>query len=219
VEQGKTLASRAVDNVRVVVVGNPANTNCLIAYRNAQDIPADRFAALTRLDENRACAQLALKAGVHFEKITNMTVWGNHSDTQYPDAENAKINGKPAFEIIKDIEWLRGDFIETVQRRGTAIIAARGLSSAASAANAIKDHIKSFENKTPEADWFSAAIPSDGSYGVDEGLVFSYPLTNDGQGNISIVQDLPLNDFAQEKIALTHQELRDLKEIVKDLLP
>ncbi len=218
VGQGKAIAAKAADDIRVVVVGNPANTNCLIAMNNAKSIPAERFGALTRLDQNRAYSQLAEKAGVAVTEISNVTIWGNHSATQYPDAENAKINGKPVPEVITDGEWLKNEFITTVQKRGAAIIAARGLSSAASAANAALDHVKSFENKTPEGDWFSAAVPSDGSYGIDKGLVFSFPIRSDGKGGYSIVQDLPLSDFAKGKIAATLEELRSEKEVVIGLL-
>ena len=218
VGQGKALSAKAADDVRVLVVGNPANTNCLIAMNNAREIPGERFCAMTRLDQNRAMAQLAQKAGISVKDVTNMTIWGNHSATQYPDAENAKIRGNPASEVIGHISWLRGEFIETVQKRGAAIIAARGLSSAASAANAALDHVKSLITKTPEGDWFSAAVLSDGSYKIDEGLLFSFPVTSDGQGNYSIVQGLPWSDFAKEKIALTTQELRDEKAMVEDLL-
>ncbi len=218
VDQGKALNDRAASDVRVVVVGNPANTNALIAMNNAPDIPNKRFSALTRLDQNRAYAQLAQKAGVPVTAVSNVTIWGNHSATQYPDAENAKINGKPAMEVITDHEWLRGEFITTVQKRGAAIIAARGKSSAASAANATIDHVKSFLHKTPEGQWFSAAVASDGSYGIDEGLMFSVPLVSDGQGNYSVVQGLSWSDFAKEKIQATLEELRTEKETVADLL-
>lgn len=218
VGQGKALAAKAADNVRILVVGNPANTNCLIAMNNAKDIPRERFAAMTRLDQNRAMAQLAQKAGVSVQDVTNMTIWGNHSATQYPDAENARIKGRPATEAIGHIAWLRGEFIETVQKRGAAIIQARGLSSAASAANAALDHVKSMLTKTQEGDWFSAAVPSDGSYDIDEGLLFSFPVTSDGQGNYSIVQGLPWSDFAKDKIKITTEELREEKTLVEDLL-
>lgn len=218
VGQGQALASKAADDVRVLVVGNPANTNCLICMNNAREIPRDRFSAMTRLDQNRAQAQLAQKAGVAVEDVTRVTIWGNHSATQYPDAENARIKGKPAFDVIGHVSWLRGEFIETVQKRGAAIIAARGLSSAASAANAALDHVKSLITKTPEGDWFSAAVPSDGSYDIDEGLLFSFPCTSSGDGNYSIVQDLEWSDFAKEKVEKTTQELRDEKSLVEDLL-
>ncbi len=218
VGQGKALAARAADDVRVLVVGNPANTNCLIAMHNAGDIPKERFSAMTRLDQNRAMAQLAQKAGVSITEVSNMTIWGNHSATQYPDSENARIKGKPVIDAIGHVEWLRGEFIETVQKRGAAIIAARGLSSAASAASAALDHVKSYLTKTPAGDWFSAAIPSDGSYGIDAGLLFSFPVTSDGQGNVEVVQGLEWSDFATEKIKLTTEELRNEKSVVKDLL-
>lgn len=218
VGQGQALNERAADNVRVLVVGNPANTNCLIAMSNAPDIPNERFGALTYLDQNRAYAQLAQKAGVRVTDVSNVTIWGNHSATQYPDAENAKINGRPALDVIDDHEWIRGEFIKTVQNRGAAIIAARGLSSAASAANAALDHVKSFEARTPDEDWFSAAVPSDGSYGIDEGLIFSFPIRSDGNGGYSIVPGLSWSDFAREKIAITQNELREEKSVVADLL-
>ncbi len=218
VGQGKALQARAADDVRVLVVGNPANTNCLIAMHNAPDIPRERFSAMTRLDQNRAAALLAKKAGVSVADVTNVTIWGNHSATQYPDAENAKIKGRPVPDVVGHIAWLRGEFIETVQKRGAAIIEARGMSSAASAANAAIDHVRSFLHKTPEGQWFSAAVPSDGSYGIDEGLIFSFPLTSDGAGGYSIVQGIPWNDFAKEKIRITTEELRKEKEVVSDLL-
>jgi malate dehydrogenase len=218
VGQGQAINERAADDVRIVVVGNPANTNCLIAMNNAPDVPKERFSALTRLDQNRASAQLSLKAGVTVNDMSNVTIWGNHSATQYPDAENAKINGKPVFDVIGDHEWLRKDFISNVQKRGAEIIAARGKSSAMSAAVAVIDQMNSFMNKTKEGDWFSAAVASDGSYGVDEGLIFSFPLITDEQGNYSIVQDVPLSDFAQEKIQATLDELRDERNTVADLL-
>ena len=216
VGQGRAL-NKAADDVRVVVVGNPANTNSLIAMNNS-DVPNDRFGALTRLDQNRAYAQLAQKAGVPVSAVSNVTIWGNHSATQYPDAENAKINGKPAMEVITDQDWLRGEFITTVQKRGAAIIAARGKSSAASAANATLDHVMSFEQVTPGGSWFSAAVPSDGSYGIEEGLMFSFPVTSDGMGGYSIVQGLTWSDFAREKVAITENELKDEKAVVADLL-
>lgn len=216
VGQGKAL-NNAADDVRVLVVGNPANTNCLIAMNNS-DVPNDRFAALTRLDQNRAYAQLAHKAGVSVTDVSNVTIWGNHSATQYPDAENAKINGKPAMDVITDHDWLRGEFITTVQKRGAAIIAARGKSSAASAANAALNHVMSFENKTPEGNWFSAAVPSDGSYGIEKGLIFSFPIVSDGAGSYEIVQGLSWSDFAKEKIGITEAELKHEKELVTDLL-
>ena len=217
VGQGNAL-QKGADDLRVLVVGNPANTNCLIAMNNAKSVPAQRFGALTRLDQNRAYAQLAGKAGVTVNDVSNVTIWGNHSATQYPDAANAKINGKPAMEVITDHEWIQGEFISTVQKRGAAIIQARGSSSAFSAANAALDHVKSFEQKTPEGQWFSAAMVSDGSYGIDEGLIFSFPIQSDGEGGWSIVQGLPLSDFAKEKIAETLAELREEQAVVADLL-
>jgi malate dehydrogenase len=218
VGQGEALSQVAANDVRVLVVGNPANTNALIAMNNAGDVPRQRFSALTRLDQNRAQAQLAAKAGVPVTAVTNMAIWGNHSATQYPDFENARINGHPAMTVIADHDWLRGPFIETVQKRGAAIIAARGLSSAMSAANAALDHVRSFLHKTPEGDWFSAVVPSDGSYGIDEGLMFSFPVVSDGEGGWEIVQGLKWSDFAKDKIAVTQDELREERAVVADLL-
>lgn len=218
VGQGQALNARAADDVRVVVVGNPANTNCLIAMNNAPDIPKSRFSALTRLDQNRAYAQLAAKAGVTVNDVSNVTIWGNHSATQYPDAAHAKINGRPAFDVISDHEWLRGDFISIVQKRGAQVIEARGKSSALSAASAILDQVRSFVYPTEKGNWFSAAVASDGSYGIDEGLIFSFPLVSDASGSYEVVQDLVLSDFDQEKIDLTLAELRSEKETVADLL-
>jgi len=217
--QGQALNARAADDVRIVVVGNPANTNALIAMRNAPDIPRSRFSALTRLDENRAYAQLAQKAGVTVNDVSNVTIWGNHSATQYPDAENGKINGRPVFDVISDHDWLRGEFISTVQKRGAAVIQARGKSSALSAANAALDQVRSLLYKTEPGNWFSAAVASDGSYGIDEGLIFSFPLTNDGAGNWEIVQGLSWSDFAKAKVDATLNELREEKDVVADLLP
>ncbi len=217
VGQGNALQKAAAD-VRAVVVGNPCNTNALIAMHNAAGVPKERFSAMTRLDENRAAAQLAKKAGVGVAEITNMTIWGNHSATQYPDTENAKIGGKPVRDVISDVEWLQGDLIKKVQQRGAEIINARGSSSAFSAANAAIDHVRSLIAKTPDGDWFSAAIPSDGSYGIPEGLIFSYPLVSDGNGGYSIVQGLAHSDFAKDKIAKTVEELLAEREVVKDLL-
>ena len=209
---------RAASDVRAVVVGNPCNTNALIAMRNAPDIPRERFSAMTRLDQNRTMAQLAKKAGVGVGAVTNVAIWGNHSATQYPDVENALIGGKPAMEVIGDAAWLQGDMIKIIQQRGAAIINARGSSSAMSAANAAISHVHSLIRQTPSGQWFSAAIPSDGSYGIDKGLIFSFPLTADGHGEYAIVQGLPLSDFAKGKIALTTKELRDEMTVVQDLL-
>ncbi|MDJ0752002.1 MAG: malate dehydrogenase [Ardenticatenaceae bacterium] len=218
VGQGEALNAVAADDVRVVVVGNPANTNCLIAMNNAPDIPDGRFSALTRLDQNRAYSQIAAKAGVATTEISNITIWGNHSATQYPDIENAKINGQPVMDVISDHEWLRGEFITTVQKRGAAIIAARGKSSAMSAASATLDHVRSFMHKTEAGNWFSAAVPSDGSYGIDNGLLFSFPCVADGNGGYHIVQDLGWSDFAKGKVDATHEELRGEKAAISDLI-
>ncbi len=217
VGQGQALAKGSAD-LRVLVVGNPANTNCLIAANNAGDVPPNRFAAMTQLDHNRAAAQLAQKAGVPVSNVTNLTIWGNHSASQYPDAENARINGQPAYDAIPDHNWLKGEFITTVQKRGAAVIAQRGHSSAASAANAALGHVKNMGVKTPAGNWFSCAVPSDGSYGVDEGLVFSFPIVADGEGGYSIVQGLPMTDWAKEKFEATLEELRGEKAVVTDLL-
>lgn len=218
VEQGRALNERAAADIRAVIVGNPANTNALIAASNAPDIPKSRFSAMTRLDQNRAYAQLANKAGVKVTEVSNVTIWGNHSATQYPDAENAKIKGRPAYEVIEDHHWLRNDFITTVQKRGAQVISVRGSSSAGSAGNAIADHVQSLRNKTPEGNWFSAAVPSDGSYGVDEGLMSSFPLASDGQGDYQIVQGLTLSDWARPKLEATVAELRQERAVVEDLL-
>jgi malate dehydrogenase len=202
----------------VLVVGNPANTNALIAAHNAEGVPPERFAAMTRLDQNRAYTQLAKKAGVTVNEVSNVTIWGNHSATQYPDAENAKINGRPAYEVITDHDWLKGEFISVVQKRGAAVIAARGLSSAGSAANAITGHVKSMVNKTPEGHWFSAGVISDGSYGVDPGLISSFPIASDGRGGYQIVQGLSLSDWARGKIEASVAELREERTVIADLL-
>ena len=218
VGQGKALNENAGKDVRVLVVGNPCNTNCLIAMYNAPKIPRERWFAMTALDENRAKIQLAQKAGVAVSDVTNLTIWGNHSATQYPDFINTKILGKPAQAVIDDDEWLQGDFIKTVQQRGSAIIKARGASSAASAANAALDTIMRITTPTAEGDWFSAAIPSDGSYGIPEGLIFSYPLRSSGNGVPEVVQGLELDEFSQEKIQATRSELEMEREAVKEML-
>ena len=218
VEQGKALNENAGKDVRVLVVGNPCNTNCLIAMHNAPNIPRERWFAMTALDENRAKIQLAQKAGVAVGDVTNLTIWGNHSATQYPDFTNTKILGKPAQAVIDDDEWLQGDFIKTVQQRGSAIIKARGASSAASAANAALDTIMRITTPTAEGDWFSAAIPSDGSYGIPEGLIFSYPLKSSGNGIPEVVQGIELDKFSQEKIQATRSELEMEREAVKEML-
>jgi len=219
VGQGQALARAAAD-VRVLVVGNPANTNGLIAMSHGHKvgIPRDRFQAMTRLDQNRAQAQLANKAGVKVSAVTNMAIWGNHSATQYPDAENARIEGRPAHDVIGHHAWLREEFIQIVQQRGAAVIDARGLSSAASAANAALDHIISVESATPDGDFFSAGVYSDSSYGIDEGLMFSFPIRSDGQGHWEIVQGLKLSDFARAKIKATEDELKEERAVIADLL-
>ena len=218
VGQGKAINQNAGSNVRIVVVGNPCNTNCLIAMNNAPDVPRERWFAMTALDENRAKNQLAWKAGVAVRDVTNMTIWGNHSATQYPDFSNALIKGVPASQVIKDEEWLKGDFIKTVQQRGAEIIKARGASSAASAANAALDTITRVITPTEKGDWFSAAIPSDGSYGVKQGLIFSYPLRSSGNGDYEVVQGIELDEFSQQKILATREELEMESEAVKEML-
>jgi len=217
--QGQAIARNAAKDVRVLVVGNPCNTNCLIAMNNADGIPNDRFFAMTRLDENRAKSQLAQKAGIHQSKVTNLCIWGNHSATQYPDFTNAKIDGKPASEVITDSEWLKGEFISKVQQRGAAIIAARGLSSAASAANAAMDTVKSLINPTPAGDWYSVAICSDGSYGIEKGIIASMPIRTREDGAWEIVQGVPVSEFSQGKIDATIGELIEERDAVKHLLP
>lgn len=214
---GRAIESAADKSVRVVVIGNPCNTNCLIAMHNAPSIPRDRWFAMTRLDQNRAVTQLAQKAGVDVGRVKNVGIWGNHSATQFPDFYHATIDGRPATEKIPDEAWLKGPFIEGVQKRGAAVIKARGASSAASAANAIVDTVKSIINPTQAGDCFSAAVCSDGSYGVDSGLIFGYPLTTDGK-TYKIQQGLTHDDFAREKIDVTLAELRSERNTIKDLL-
>jgi malate dehydrogenase len=216
--QGQAIAKNAASDVRVLVVGNPCNTNCLIAMNNAKDVPSDRWFAMTRLDENRAKAQLAAKAGSHNSQVTNLTIWGNHSSTQYPDFFNAKIEGKLATEVIKDEAWFKETFIPTVQQRGAAIIKARGASSAASAANAAVDTVRTLVTPTPAGDWYSVAICSDGSYGVEKGLMSSFPIRTTSSGR-EIVQGVPINDFSRQKIDLSVNELSEERSLVSDLLP
>jgi malate dehydrogenase len=218
VGQGKALAAHAAKDVRILIVGNPCNTNCLVAYNNGRDIPADRWAAMTRLDHNRARSALAKKAGVPNEQVTCVTIWGNHSNTQYPDFTNAKIGGKPATSVVTDRAWLEGTFVPNVQNRGATVIKARGLSSAMSAANGAIDHVKSVVNGTPAGDWVSAATISNGDYQVPKGLVFGYPCTADGKGNLSVVQGLKLDAFGQEKFKITLNELQEEKAAVQELL-
>ena len=216
--QGHAIQRNAASDVRVLVVGNPCNTNCLIAMRNAPSIPRDRFFAMTRLDENRAKSQLAKKAGVDVTAVTNVAIWGNHSATQYPDFYNTKIGERPAPQAITDEGWLKGEFISSVQQRGAAVIKARGASSAASAANAVVDSVRSIVEPTPANDWHSVCLCSDGSYGVEQGLISSFPVRNDGR-KIQIVQDLPINEFSRSKIELSVSELKEEKSLVSQLLP
>ncbi len=218
VGQGQAIEKNAASDVRILVVGNPCNTNCLIAMNNARGVPADRWFAMTRLDENRAKTQLARKAGADVTGVTNLAVWGNHSTTMYPDFTNTRIQGRPAPEVITDHEWLKGEFITTVQKRGAAIIKARGLSSAASAANAAIDTVRSLITPTPEGDWHSVAVCSDGSYDVPKGLICSFPIRSDGQ-QWSIVQGVPLDEFSREKVNASVAELQQERSMVSDLIP
>src|SRR5438105_7346888 len=216
--QGHAIQKNAASDVRVHVVGNPCNTNCFIAMNNAPEIPRERFFAMTRLDENRAKSQLARKAGVETTAVSNVAVWGNHSSTQYPDFFNAKISGKPATGAISDENWLKGEFITTVQQRGTSIIKARGASSAASAANAIVDSVRSIIEPTPAGDWHSVCVCSDGSYGIEKGLICSFPVRSNG-AKLEIVQGVPLNEFSRARIDATVNELKEEKALVSELLP
>jgi malate dehydrogenase len=215
--QGQAIERNAAADVRVLVIGNPCNTNCLIAMNNAKEIPHERWFAMTRLDENRARAQLAHKAGVEITRVTNMTIWGNHSSTQYPDFYSAKIDDRPANEVIDDEKWLKEEFISSVQQRGAAVIRARGLSSAGSAANAIIDTVRFLTNDTPGDDWHSVAVCSDGSYDVDEELISSFPVRIQGD-EWKIVQRLPINEFSRDKIDKSIAELKEEKSLVSDLL-
>jgi malate dehydrogenase len=215
--QGEALSRSAKRDVRVLVVGNPANTNCLIAQQNAKDLDPGQFTAMTRLDHNRAVAQIAKKAGVHTTAVTKMTIWGNHSATQYPDIFHAEVEGKPAFEAVgRDRAWLESDFIPTVQQRGAAIIKARGLSSAASAANAAIDHVRTWALGTAKDDWTSMGIVSDGSYGVAEGLISSFPVTT-SKGAYSVVQELDIDEFSRTRIDASVNELSEERAAVKEL--
>ena len=216
-DQGEAIGKLAQEDAKILVVGNPANTNALIG-RTKSENPAQSWFAMTALDANRAKAQLAEKAGAEISSVTNMTVWGNHSPTMYPDPYNAQIDGVSAVEVINDLDWIENEYLPLVQQRGKAVIDARGASSAASAANAAIDTVKAVDNQTKEGDWFSAAVPSDGSYGIPEDLIFGFPLTSNGQGKVDIVQGIELNDFAQTKIKITTDELLSEKEAVKDLL-
>jgi malate dehydrogenase len=216
--QGQAIQKNAASDVRILVVGNPCNTNCLIAMHNAKDIPRERFFAMTRLDENRAKAQLARKAGADVTAVTNLAIWGNHSATQYPDFYNARIGGQPAAEVITDEAWLKGDFITTVQQRGAAVIKARGSSSAASAANAAIDSVRSVVEPTPAGDWHSVCVCSDGSYGIEPGLICSFPVRSDGR-KLGIVAGVPVNAFSRGKIDASVNELKEEKALVAELLP
>src|SRR5437773_8129515 len=223
VGQGQAIQKNAASDVRILVVGNPCNTNCWIAMSSARTVGGGKFDpsrwhAMTRLDENRAKTQLAQKANVDVAAVTNVAIWGNHSATQYPDFYNAKINGRPTTDLIKDDTWLKGEFISTVQQRGAAIIKARGASSAGSAANAIIESVRSIDEPTSAGDWHSVCICSDGSYGVEQGLISSFPVRGDGK-KLSIVQGVPINEFGRAKIDATVNELQEERAMVADLLP
>lgn len=215
-KQGQAINDYASDDVRTFVVGNPCNTNCLIAMHHAKDVPNDRFHAMTTLDELRARTQLAKKAGVDITAVTQMTIWGNHSATQYPDFYNAKINGKSAAEVISDQSWLKDTFVSTVQQRGAAILKARGFSSAASAANAIITGVSHLVNDTVTGESFSMCRPSHGEYGVDEGLIFSFPCRRE-HNEVKVVENLPLNEYSQQQFDLTLNELRQERDMVRSL--
>jgi len=215
--QGKAINDHASRNIRVLVVGNPANTNALIAQRNAPSINPRQFSAMTRLDHNRALSQLAAKTGKHSTDVKQMTIWGNHSSTQYPDLHHALVAGEPALKLV-DQAWYENDFIPTVQQRGAAIIAARGASSAASAANAAVDHMRDWALGSADGDWVSMAVYSDGSYGIEEGLIYSFPVTCKA-GNWEIVQGLDINAFSREKMDASAKELREERDAVAHLLP
>jgi malate dehydrogenase len=217
VEQGRAIAENAASDIRVLVVGNPCNTNCLIAMNNAKGVPSDRWFAMTRLDENRAKTQLALKSGSHWRDVSNVAIWGNHSSTLYPDFFNARIEGKPATEVITDQEWLENDFIKAVQQRGAAIIQARGVSSAKSAAHGAIETVGSILRATPEGDWHSVALCSDGSYGIEKGLICSFPTRSDGS-KVEVVQGVPLNDFGKAKVEASVNELKEERSMVEELL-
>ncbi len=217
IAQGQAIARHAASDVRVLVVGNPCNTNALIARHHARGVPPERFFAMTMLDENRARTQLARKAAVDVTAVTHLAVWGNHSPTMYPDFFNARIHGRPVPEVIGHRAWLENDFLTTVQQRGAAIIKARGLSSAASAANAVMDTVRRLTTPTPGDDWFSVVVCSPGDYGIERGLMFSYPVRSDGR-NWSIVPGLPVNDFSRAKLAATEAELKEERAMVAELL-
>ena len=214
--QGKALNDHAADDVRVTVTGNPANTNALIAMSNAPDIPKERFTALTRLDHNRAVAQVAARTGSSVAEVTHMTIWGNHSATQYPDLFHAEVGGRNAYQLVDDHDWVENDFIPTVQKRGAAIIEARGASSAASAASATIDHTRDWLQGSADGDWLSMAVCSDGSYGVGEGLISSFPVTTKG-GDWSIVQGLEIDDFSRSRIDASAAELAEERDAVQGM--
>jgi malate dehydrogenase len=216
--QGKAIMAHAASDVRTLVVGNPCNTNCLVAMSNAKDVPAERWFAMTRLDENRAKAQLALKAGAQWTDVTNLAIWGNHSATAFPDFLNARIAGNPATDVITDRAWLEGDFIKTVQQRGAVILKARGLSAAQSAAQAAVETIHSIVNPTLGDDWNSVALPADGSYGIEKGIICSFPTRSDGS-KVEVVQGVPINDFARAKIDASVKELVYERTMVEDQIP
>ena len=217
--QGQALNDQAADDIRILVVANPCNSNCLVAKANAPSIPANRWFAMTRLDENRAKAQLARKADLQVTDVSHMAIWGNHSATQFPNFEHARLAGQPAEEVIADRDWLENSFIGSVQQRGAAIIQARGLSSAASAANAALDTIRSLTSPTPPDDWFSAAIPSEGNpYGIEDNLIYSFPLRTDGDGRVEIVAGLDLSDYARAKIKVSEDELKAERAAIRHLL-
>jgi malate dehydrogenase len=215
--QGQAINDRAGDDVKVLVVGNPANTNCLIAMSNAPDVPRERFTSMMRLDHNRAKAQLAKKVGHHARDVRRMTVWGNHSTTQYPDISHALVGDRPASELVTERDWIEQEFIPTVAKRGAAIIEARGASSAKSAASAAIDHVHDWVLGTPEGDWVSMGIPSDGSYGVEEGLISGFPCTCSG-GDWKVVEGLDTDDFSRERIDASADELKSERDAVQDLI-
>ena len=218
VGQGKAIAENAAKDVRVFVVGNPCNTNALIAMRHATGVPENRFFAMTRLDENRAKSQLANKAGVHVSSVKNMTIWGNHSSTQFPDFTNATIDGEPATDVISDKAWLETTFIPTVQKRGAAIIEARGASSAASAANAAIETVRNLVTPTPAGDWFSVGVVSNGEYGTEPGIITGFPVRTKADGSWEIVPNLPINAFARAKIDASIAELKEERATASEAL-
>ncbi|MDD2763267.1 MAG: malate dehydrogenase [Opitutaceae bacterium] len=216
--QGQAIARKAAADVRILVVGNPCNTNCLIAMNNARAVPADRWFAMTMLDQNRARTQLAKKVGVDIATVTNVAIWGNHSSTMYPDFYHAKIGGQPAPQVIKDEAWFKDTFIPIIQKRGASIIEARGASSAASAANAVIDTVRALTTPTPAGDCFSVAVCSDGSYGIQPGLIYSFPIRSDGRKS-SVIPGVSVNEFSRTKLTATENELKEEKSLVSELLP